>query len=624
MELAIPLIALGGMYVVSNQNKNTKKEQLKNKKDSNKGSKNTNTNTNKKDNFENMGIRTNLQADNLESRFNNYLPNTHVAPQNYPIMNNKELVDTVQEYPNPNVATDKYFNQNVYEEKQRAGVHISDTIQQVYTMSGDYLSSRDFTHNNMVPFNGGKSLGPTYNVNNTEVILDNYVGNGSQVIKKIEQAPLFKPQDNVQWPYGMPDMSEFYQSRVNPVNRNNMVKPFESIRVGPGLDKGFTANGSDGYNAGMEARDKWLPKTVDELRVASNPKQEYNLDNLQGPAQSMVKNIGIEGKMEKYRPDTFFINSQDRWLTTTGAEKAGRMVAEEIQKTSHRNDTTTYQHGTPNATLKTASYVPTRHEESKRNQLQGLDVGHSNAVGAGPHDDLENTLKSHSNYNNNRAINQQPQTFGAGFSRAVGAVIAPIMDILKPSRKEEYTCNMRVYGNLGSTIPGNYVLNSGDAPSTTIKETTLYRPNGYIGNQTENAAYMISDQQPVANQRDTTNCTQMMGMSSKYGNRQYDAVYRQTNSEAKERSIVGRTNMGNAKNFNSQINVTMSKLDSDRENNRLWAPQATIHSGPSVQTYGKANMPQYYDNCIGCDRITPDLLNAFKENPYTHSLTSAV
>ena len=37
MELAIPLIALGGMYVVSNQNKNTKKEQLKNKKDSNNG-----------------------------------------------------------------------------------------------------------------------------------------------------------------------------------------------------------------------------------------------------------------------------------------------------------------------------------------------------------------------------------------------------------------------------------------------------------------------------------------------------------------------------------------------------------------------------------------------------------
>jgi hypothetical protein len=68
----------------------------------------------------------------------------------------------------------------------------------------------------------------------------------------------------------------------------------------------------------------------------------------------------------------------------------------------------------------------------------------------------------------------------------------------------------------------------------------------------------------------------------------------------------------------------MSKLDADRENNRLWAPQATIRNGPSVQTYGKASMPQYYNECQGCERIAPDLLNAFKENPFTHSLSSAV
>jgi hypothetical protein len=283
MELAIPLVALGGMYVISNQNKNlTKKEVSK-----------------KKETFVNMGIKTNLQSTNTESRFNNYLPNTHVEPQNYPIMNNKELVDTVQEYPNPNVATDKYFNQNVYEKREQAGKKIGDTIQQIYSLSGDYMSSREFSHNNMVPFTRSKPFDQTYNVNNAETILDNYVGNGSQLIKKIEQAPLFKPEDNVQWAHGMPDMSDFYQSRVNPTNRNNMVKPFESIRVGPGLDKGYSADGSHGYNAGMEARDKWLPKTVDELRVATNPKQEYNLDNLQGPAQAVIKNVGIEGKIEK-------------------------------------------------------------------------------------------------------------------------------------------------------------------------------------------------------------------------------------------------------------------------------------------------------------------------------------
>ena len=265
-------------------------------------------------------------------------------------------------------------------------------------------------------------------------------------------------------------------------------------------------------------------------------------------------------------------------------------------------------------------------EETKRNQLEGFDVGPSVSTKTAPlqQENSDNYHKSHTNYENNRSTNNQPQTFGSGFSKAVGAAIAPIMDILKPSRKEEYSCNMRVYGNMGSEVPSNYVSNPNDVPNTTVKETTIYKPNGFINNQKDNAGYLVSEQQPISNQRDTLNHDQLMGASSKYGNRQYDSVYRQTNNEAKEKSIAGRTNQGNAKEFNSSINVTMSKLDADRENNRMWAPQAVVTNGPSVQTYGKANMPQYYDQCQGCDRIAPDLLNAFKENPFTHSLQSAV
>jgi hypothetical protein len=606
MELAIPLVALGGMYVISNQTKN--KEGLKRKSEA----------------FNNMGIRTNLQEKTPDSKFSNYLPNTNIPPQNYPIMNNKELIDNVQEYPNPNTATDKYFNQNAYQQKEIDGTPISNNIQQLYSLTGNYMDTKMFTHNNMVPFNGGKPKGQIYNNNNAETILDNYVGNGSQIIKKIEQAPLFKPQDNVQWTHGMPIMSDFYQSRQNPVNKNNMVKPFESIRVGPGLDKGYSTDGSLGFNSGMEARDKWLPKTVDELRVSTNPKQEYDLNGLQGPAQSVIKNVGLEGKIEKYRPDTFFINTQDRWLTTTGAEKAGQLVPDFIVKPSTRNETSNYQHGTPNAVLKTASYVPTTHEESKRTQLEGFDVGHSGSRSAPlEHKAIDNRHTSHTNYENNRSVNQHANTFGSGFSKAVGAVIAPIMDILKPSRKEEYSCNMRIFGNIVGETPSNYVLTPGDVPNTTVKETTLFQPNSFIGNQTENAAYLVSEQQSFDCQRDTVNHNNFMGMSSKHGSRQYDSVYRQTNSEAKEKSIVGRVNQGNAKHYNSQMNMSMSKLDSDRDNNRLWAPQAVIPNGPSVQTFGKmAQVPQYMDNCIGCDRINPDILDAFKNNPYTHSLTN--
>ena len=606
MELAIPLIALGGMYIISNKNSDTSKNIFNETFGNNR--------TKKQESFDNMGKKS------------NYLPNINTPPQNYPIMNNPELIDTVQEYPNPNAASDKYFNQNVYEQKERAGKPVGDTIQQIYSLTGDYLNSEQFKHNNMVPFDGAKPKGQIYNNNNAETILDNYAGTGSQIIKKIEQAPLFKPQENIQWAYGAPNMSEFYQSRVNPALKNNMVKPFESVRVGPGLDKGYSSNGSGGFNSGMEARDQWLPKTVDELRIATNPKEEFSLANHQGPAQSSITNVGLLGRVEKNRPDTFFINSQDRWLTTTGAEKAQRVVAEEVLKQSHRNETTTQLTGTPNAVLKTASYVPKQHEASKRMQLGAHHVGHSNAAGTGPHTDGEDFLRSHTNYTNSRSVNQQPQTFGSGFSGAIGAVIAPLMDAFKPARKEEYVSNMRIFGNMIGEVPGNYVQTQGDVPITTVKETTMYRPNGYVGNQL-NGAYEVTDQQTIANQRDTTTdfcqMNSMGGSGTKHGSRQYDAVYRQTNNETKEKSIVGRTNQGNMSMFNSDLNVSHSKLDCDRENNRMWAPSAVIQSGPSVQTYGKAHMPALNNACTtGCDRMDPALLDSLKKNPYAFPFNS--
>lgn len=600
MELAIPLIALGGLFVVVNQSKEKNQKYNRNQ-----------------ESFTSMGKKA------------NYLPNTKVLTQNYPIVNEKELAtDTVLEYPNPNVATSEYLNQNVYELKQRSGSKMDSNIQQVYSLSGNYLESEDFKHNNMVPFTGSKPGGQIYNVDNAESILDNYVGSGSQTIKKIEQAPLFKPEQNVQWPYGAPNMSDFYQSRVNPVNRNNLANPIIPIHVGPGLNKGFSSEGSGGFNSGMESRDLWLPKTVDELRIDTNPKETFSLSGLQGPAQSMMKNIGILGTVEKYRPDTFFINSQDRWLTTTGAEKANRLVSKEIIKDSHRNDTTSYQHGTPNAILKTASYTPTTHEASKRIQLGSYNVTPSSATSATPHTAKDTHQKSHTNYVNNRTVNTQPTTFGSGFSTAIGAAIAPIMDILRPVRKQDYPCNVRVYGNIAGPMEATYVRNEYDAPNATIRESTLYEPNTYINSQQHmNAGYLVAKQRAIQNQRDSTGecnpLAPMGGSGTKTGSTLYNSHYAQTNNESKEKSIIGRTNAGNMSTLNHHVNVSHSRLDSDRENNRMWVPSGIVNTGPSAQTYGNDQQTMHQKTQdMGVSRIEPDLLTAFKQNPYTFSLSS--
>ena len=598
MEIAIPILALGGLYVASNQGTTSKKNAIS-----------------RLERFTSMGTKQ------------NYLPNTNTPPQNYPVPNENEITDTVQKYANPNVASDKYFDQNLYEKKQNSGAYVGNNIQQVYSLTGDYVAKTDFKHNNMIPFYGGKIKGQVYNNDNAETILDNMIGSGSQVIKKIEQAPLFKPQENMQWAHGAPNSSDFYQSRVNPGMKISNVKPFETEYVGPGLNQGYTTQGSGGYNSGMESRDSWLPKTVDELRVATNPKMEYTLENHQGPSYSHVQNVGIIGKVEKYNPDTFFIQTQDHWLTTTGQEK-GQMLRpiEEVHSTARATTTQSYT-GVAGPADRVANYVPGAYEESKRNELPMCDVGPSASMNKGDHTDKDNALKSHTNYTNNRSTMRQPDSIRSGFSRAIGAVIAPIMDAFNPTRREEYSSNYRVYGDAGSRVPDSYVLNPNDVTPTTIKETTLYTPRSYIGRQIEGGGYQTNEQTPISNQRDTTNCSYMGdagGAANGWGDMSYAAAYAQHNNESKEKSVVSRTNHGNTNIYNQQMNVNVARIDSDRDNTRMWVPTNMPQMPMSKETYGKIRAPQYYNQCIGCDRISPDILNAFKENPYTHSLTSAV
>ena len=73
------------------------------------------------------------------------------------------------------------------------------------------------------------------------------------------------------------------------------------------------------------------------------------------------------------------------------------------------------------------------------------------------------------------------------------------------------------------------------------------------------------------------------------------------------------------------MNVTTVKSDAECFDGRFNPAYSKLSAlPPSVQTYGAVQTPQYYNECQMCDRIQPDILNAFKNNPYTHSLTTSV
>ena len=105
----------------------------------------------------------------------------------------------------------------------------------------------------------------------------------------------------------------------------------------------------------------------------------------------------------------------------------------------------------------------------------------------------------------------------------------------------------------------------------------------------------------------------------------YEAAYKQHNNDIKSQTIMNRPNQGGTQIFNQQMHLSTIKSDSDRLDGRMNPAFSSISSlPPSTQTYGAIRAPQYYNECAGCDRIQPDILTAFKNNPYTHSLTNSV
>ena len=618
-EVAIPLVGLGLLYIAKKQNGSDD--------DSNTIAQNDLHGT-KVESFKNLGHRPRLQGYSNETnqevdigKIRN-LDNSNRHIGNYPVESNQDVLNTVKNYPNPNCATDKYFIQG--------GMQNDPTTSRVEKMqnfsckslTGDDINSKDFKHNNMVPFFGSKVRGGNFKMENDNV-LDNMQGAGSQHIKKSEQAPMFKPEDNVQHAHGTPNHSDFYQSRVNPSLKVSNVKPWQEQRVAPGLAQGFTTAGSGGLNSGLEARDTWQPKTVDQLRTVNNPKLSFGGVTLGG--KRAVQNLGEHGKVEKNRPDTYFVNTPERYFTTTGAEKGQTAQATQVFKPVNRVSTTREyfgdgsKGGQANAPYTTGKYEPTH-----KNDYDGPPVINPYANNQGGVDSKDYGKESYNILPNSRTISGSKSAFG-GVNGTVKALVAPLLDMLRPTRKDNFIGNVRETGNVQQRIPVGAAYNPGDRPKTTIKEMTVDGPGHLFMEGQNSGGYTNAKQRPIYNQRDSTNYNSMGNVGNAPGlsnATDYGAAYNARVVSGREDVSVSRPNKGGMQIFNQEMNVNMAKSDGDRENNRMFVPQNIGSTNMGKSMYGEMRQPQSYEQ-ISSSRIDGNLLQAFKENPYTQSLHSA-
>ena len=607
-EIAIPIVALGAMWLINGDRKKSRKETFDN-------------------------VSGPQQRELVKGYVKSHLPVN--PPVNYPKPTYSELTSNTKYYPAPNAATDRYYQQKVYEKKvEDGGDPTNAAIFQ--SMSGSDVQKCDMKHNNMVPFFGSKVTQRTTGFNGNEGLLDKMQGRGSQHIRKKAQAPLFKPQKNMNWAHGTPSTSDFIQSRMNPSRNISNTKPWEEVRVGPGLNKGFSSEGSNGFNSGMEARKQWMPKTVDQLRTKTNPKVTFGLANHEGPAQGRFVR-GHEGRVEKNRPDTFYMNSPDRWFTTTGQEKGPTNRSAQVMGPIKSNVGREY-FGNGNGNKDGGSLAPTAEQnfrKSRRPVLPAFDKYKGPAYnrswksgGDGEKDDYGRSGLQV--LPNSRSTTQQANGFGAvnGFVRAI---TAPILDMLRPSRKENVIGNIRPNGNVGGTygVSETRVWNPADRPKTTIKEQTIdnMRPNGNPGGSfgVNEGGYLAAEHQPVDNHRDTTSCPFTGNASAtpwSTAGPVYNAAYNANlnpNKEVLEAAQGAFENTGQMSLFNDTQNVSVGKIGNIQPDQLV--PDMPKQAG-NMSTYGALMGRNKREKSVDCQRNNPSHLSAFNNNPYTQSLSS--
>jgi hypothetical protein len=598
MELLIPIVGLGGLYIISNNQK--KKE--------------------------------------------SFLPNVDIPNRNYPteypiISPETDLtssLSTTNAFQSPNgVYTDKFFDptnttsnydtpfSSVYKQNKQP--------QEYYSMTGEAVDSNYFSHNNMIPFFGSKRRDIHSNANAVESIMDNLNGSGSQTITKTEQSPLFTPEDNVQWAFGVPNTTDFYKSRMNVSLKMDNVKPFAEQRVGPGLDLGYTTEGCYGYNSGMAAREKWVDRGVDELRVLNKPKSSgHLLYGHEGPADSYIKQMGSMGHgiQEKNRPETTFAMGPERLLTTTGIEKAPMLHPTQIERYVNRPETNMEYSGGAGYVNTENSYIPGEYMPSTNVQLGQVPLATANAGGRHYATEADYGIKSQHAYPNNRSIVKQNSYFGI-VGGAITEAVAPLLDILRPSRKENSVGTLRPYQNAKSEVPQSYLFNPADRTPTTIRETTeksKFHLNINRNSAQQGGGYLVSEQQPIQNSRMLTSDFFYSGNSSAAAGSQqtraYDAEYRQRNNDLKSSTNVGYTTGGNISILNSQINQRNNTMtDSLLQNNRKNVPNLPYQT-PSIESMGKLQGSGQQFSTIQLDRNNGDILSQLKGNPYVINTAS--
>lgn len=511
-------------------------------------------------------------------------------------------------------------------------------------LSGQMMGSDEFTHNNMVPFFGGR-IKQNVAVDTNTSILDSYTGAGSTDVRKKEVETMFNTsQTPFGNPFGMEDNTDFFQSRLNTdpglLRSRDGERPFEPTRVGPALQEKFGQTGKGGFQQFEinEIMKRAMP-TTDKLRVADKPKLTYKTPVVPGQRFTPA-GPDNPGEVRKYHPDTFYIDEAGERFIGAFSEESQRETARPVQvyKFVTRPETSSEFIGPSAAQEAGQSYVTGEYRLPMAQQYGG--AGYRNADMQGYYtNDVDapeaDYGRSSIEIRPNERLATQDRTMGLNLSPAdTGQVPVHYTDDARPTRRGETVGNIRQTGTAtgyaSSGAPAITVWDPSDVARTTIKEGTInWNIMGIAAPADAPSKLKVYDPDDIAR---PTQKAQISAKSEYFGSgdaarkdfTSHEAAYNMRLNPNKEQVAKGRKpfagNGGLALTNEDPGKQTSKKLDADIVNDRALAVNSVSGLPPGAGDIGqvKYRVPLKMD--VSLQRNQPAMVAAVEDNPLNQSL----
>ena len=343
--------------------------------------------------------------------------------------------------------------------------------------------------------------------------LDIYTGTSEFNFHKKETNNFFKPSKDISFVNGVPNVLDKIEDRYIKSKQRNTELPFEQIKVAPGIGQNYSGDGKGAFHQ-FEINDLVKPKTIDELRTVNNQQKSYS-----EPVQAgkHIDKRSEQGKISKYTPDTFYLNTTSRWNKTPGANLKGKMKQNYIMSPTNRTSSRqVVGHASPTTNKKPTSHAKVKPSTNQR--LGSFSKGHATQpnswqikLGSKKEDfqseinednddgefDVSSYGKSGINLPPNERDTTQNKTIITNVVEAVKAIISPLQDKMKRTKKQNIEGNPNINGYLSPRMPEKITVNDpNDIAKTTIKETTEI--NNHQGNIEGHIKTTVYDPNDVA------------------------------------------------------------------------------------------------------------------------------